>query len=188
MKVLCACGSIAAAAALAGCGSSSSASTANGAHMAAHHAMAHHSKMAHHMAMAHHAMPTHDMAMAHAELVLRPSPYGRVLSDAHHRVVYMFAPDHGAKSACYNACAAAWPPLLTRGTPHVGGGLNSSLVGTLKRNDGSLQVTYAGRPLYYFSGDKGTEIRCQHVNLNGGYWYVVRASGAPDMAASKSMK
>ena len=187
-KVLSACVLTAAAAALAGCGSSSSASTTSHAHMAAHHAMAHHRKMTHHMAMAHHAMTTHDMAMAHAELALRSSPYGQVLADAHHRVVYMFASDHGGKSACYGACAAAWPPLLTRGAPHVGSGLNGRLLGTLKRSDGSVQITYAGHPLYYFSGDKGTEIRCQHVKLNGGYWYVVRASGAPDMAMAKAMK
>jgi predicted lipoprotein with Yx(FWY)xxD motif len=145
--------------------------------MASHHAMA-----------SHHSMMAHDMAMAHTELVLRSSQYGQVLSDTHHRAVYMFAADHGSKSTCYGACANAWPPLLTHGAPHAGAGLNGTLIGTTKRSDGSLQVTYAGHPLYYFSGDKGTEIRCQHVKLNGGYWYVVRASGAADMAKATAMK
>jgi Secreted repeat of unknown function len=66
-------------------------------------------------------------------------------------------------------------------------GLDSSELGTTKRRDGSTQVTYAGHPLYYFAGDKGREITCQHVKLHGGFWYVVKPSGMANMAKGSGM-
>jgi predicted lipoprotein with Yx(FWY)xxD motif len=126
----------------------------------------------------HAAMP----AVAHAEITLRSSHYGQTVSDPDQRVLYLFAADHTSKSTCYGACAKAWPPLLTKGSPKVGAGLRPSLLGTTRRRDGSTQVTYAGHPLYYFSGDKGTKIMCQHVNLHGGFWYIVKPNGAANMA------
>jgi predicted lipoprotein with Yx(FWY)xxD motif len=59
-------------------------------------------------------------------------------------------------------------------------GARRSLLGTLRRVDGTRQVTYAGRPLYYYAGDrKPGQILCQNVFEFGGLWLVVRASGAP---------
>jgi predicted lipoprotein with Yx(FWY)xxD motif len=153
--------------AISGCGGSSS---NNATASANHHAMGHMSGGG--------AMP----AVAHAELTVRSSHYGQTISDPDHRVLYQFAADHTSKSTCYGACAKAWPPLLTKGSPKVTVGLKQSLLGTTRRKDGSMQVTYAGHPLYYFSGDKGTKITCQHVNLHGGFWYVVKPSGAANMA------
>jgi hypothetical protein len=95
--------------------------------------------------------------------------------------------NHGPTSTCYGECAAAWPPLLTKGAPSAAAGLDSKLLGTTTRNDGSLQVTYNAHPLYYYSGDKGEEVMCQHVQLHGGFWYVVSASGAANMAAGHGM-
>jgi predicted lipoprotein with Yx(FWY)xxD motif len=129
------------------------------------------------------AMP----AFAHAELTVRSSHYGTTISDVDHRVLYLFAADRSSNSTCYGACAKAWPPLLTKDSPKVGSRLNSGLLGTTKRRDGSMQVTYAGHPLYYFSGDKGTKIMCQHVKLHGGFWYVVKPSGAANMAKGSGM-
>jgi predicted lipoprotein with Yx(FWY)xxD motif len=125
------------------------------------------------------------MTMAHAELVVGTSPhYGNVLHDKDHFALYMFSADHGSTSTCYGTCASGnggWPPLLTKGAPRVAG-LNSSLLGTTRRRDGSLQVTYGGHPLYYWSGDTTHSIACQHVKLHGGFWYVVNPNGTPNTA------
>jgi predicted lipoprotein with Yx(FWY)xxD motif len=66
------------------------------------------------------------------------------------------------------------------GKPRAGAGVNARLLGTTRRRDGSLQVTYAGRPLYYYVGDREPgQILCQNVFEFGGLWLVVRPSGAP---------
>lgn len=126
------------------------------------------------------------MMAEHAEVTVASSPhYGNVLHDKDHFVLYMFSADHGSTSTCYGACASAhggWPPLLTKGAPRVAG-LNASMIGTTKRRDGSLQVTYNGHPLYYWSGDTARTIMCQHVKLHGGLWYVVDPSGKANKAA-----
>ena len=70
------------------------------------------------------------------------------------RDLYLFDADKGKSSTCYGGCAKAWPPFLTKGKPSAGPGVNARLLGTTKRRDGSLQVTYAGHPLYYYEGDK----------------------------------
>jgi predicted lipoprotein with Yx(FWY)xxD motif len=123
---------------------------------------------------------------AHARLVLKSSPYGKVLFDPNGRVLYLFAADQTSRSTCYGECAKAWPPFLTKGKPTVGPGLKAGLVGTTRRKDGSLQVTYNRHPLYYFEEDKRGEIMCQHVNLHGGFWFVVKANGTANTAKSKT--
>jgi predicted lipoprotein with Yx(FWY)xxD motif len=122
-----------------------------------------------------------------AVLTLGSSPYGKVVFDGHHRALYLFAADHGTKSSCYGACASAWPPLLVKGSQSVGPGLHQSLLGATRRRDGSQQVTYGGHPLYYYTGDKGSGIACQHANMHGGFWYVVSADGRANMAAGHGM-
>jgi predicted lipoprotein with Yx(FWY)xxD motif len=122
-----------------------------------------------------------------AALILATSHYGKVLFDSKHRAVYLFAADNGSTSTCYGACAKVWPPLLTRGTPSAGPGLTASLLGVTNRTDGSLQVTYAGHPLYYFSGDHGSGIACQGANAQGGFWYVVDANGNANTAHGEMM-
>ena len=125
------------------------------------------------------------MTPEHAEVTVASSPhYGTVLYDKDHFVLYLFSADHGSTSTCYGACSSAhggWPPLLTKGAPRVAG-LNSSMLGTTKRTNGSLQVTYAGHPLYYWSGDTAHSISCQHVQLHGGFWYVVEPNGTANTA------
>jgi predicted lipoprotein with Yx(FWY)xxD motif len=122
-----------------------------------------------------------------AGLTLRTSEYGKVVFDANHRALYMFGIDHRATSACYGVCASAWPPLLTKGAPSVGAGLNAKLLATTTRRDGSVQVTYDGHPLYYYSGDAPGKIRCQAQNMHGGFWYVVNADGSPNMSKGHGM-
>jgi predicted lipoprotein with Yx(FWY)xxD motif len=122
-----------------------------------------------------------------AGLILAASHYGNVLFDSNHRALYLFAADAGPSSTCYGACAKAWPPLLTQGTPTAGSGLSASLLGVTRRSDGSMQVTYAGHPLYYFSGDHGSGIACQDANSQGGFWYVVNANGSANKAHGEMM-
>jgi predicted lipoprotein with Yx(FWY)xxD motif len=93
--------------------------------------------------------------------------------------VYLFEGDKGGHSACSGACTSAWPPVTTSGSPTVGGGASSAMVGTITRSDGSKQVTYNGHPLYYFVQDKAAgEATGQGVKAFGASWYVLAPSGA----------
>src|SRR6187200_2882216 len=67
---------------------------------------------------------------------------GRILIDSQARTVYLFKGDVGTRSACSGACARSWPPLLAHGKPRIGAGAKASLIGTVRRDDGTLQVTY----------------------------------------------
>jgi predicted lipoprotein with Yx(FWY)xxD motif len=122
---------------------------------------------------------SHDaMAAGRDTLEVGRSNYGDVLYDGKGFALYAFTRDGTGRSRCYGACAAAWPPFLAR-SPKAGAGARSSLLGTTRRTDGSLQVTYAGRPLYYYVGDRQPrQILCQNVSEFGGLWLVVRPSGA----------
>src|SRR5215475_12036221 len=91
---------------------------------------------------------------AAARLSVRSSEYGKTLFGPTGKVVYVFGADRGSVSHCYGVCARAWPPLLTRGAPLAGAGVDVKLLGMTKRKDGTLQVTYNGHPLYYYSADK----------------------------------
>ena len=74
---------------------------------------------------------------------------GTALVDARGRALYTRSIDMSRKSTCYGSCAAAWPPFLTSAKPLAGAGVKQALLGTSKRTNGTLQVTYAGHPLYY---------------------------------------
>jgi predicted lipoprotein with Yx(FWY)xxD motif len=111
-------------------------------------------------------------------LSVKSSSYGRVLFDGRGHVLYAFTRDAQGRSACYGACAKAWPVYYAKGTLRAGTGIKRSLLGTTKRRDGRRQITYAGRPLYYYVGDtKAGQIRCQNVAEFGGTWLVVRPTG-----------
>jgi predicted lipoprotein with Yx(FWY)xxD motif len=113
-----------------------------------------------------------------ATLTAHSSRYGKILFDGRGRVLYLFARDRGGHSSCSGACAKAWPPFLTRGAPRALAGVNAKLLGTTKRSDGTLQLTYAKHPLYYFKEDtKPGQIKCQNVSNFGGLWLVVAPSG-----------
>jgi predicted lipoprotein with Yx(FWY)xxD motif len=101
-----------------------------------------------------------------------------VLFDGRGYVLYAFTRDAHDKSACSGACARAWPPYIVKSKPRAGAGVTARRIGTTKRADGSVQATYAGRPLYYYIGDRRPgQILCQNVTEFGGVWRVVRASG-----------
>lgn len=106
------------------------------------------------------------------------SRYGQILVDGAGLTLYLFTVDSGATSACYGACAAAWPPLLTKGPPLAGKGVSQALVGTISRADGNLEITYNGHPLYRYQGDHGPgDVFCQAAFEYGGGWYIVDPSG-----------
>ena len=113
-------------------------------------------------------------ALRQAE-TLRPNV---VLVDSQGRTLYLFAKDTGTQSECTGACASAWPPLQATGNPTVGGGADASLVATTMRSDGSPQVTYAGHPLYLFSGDQNPgDTNGEGVVAYGASWYAVSPAG-----------
>jgi predicted lipoprotein with Yx(FWY)xxD motif len=102
------------------------------------------------------------------------SRYGTILFDRSGFALYALTRDSRSRSACSGACARVWPPYLAKGAAPKG-----HLVGTTRRADGSTQVTYAGRPLYYYVGDRSPgQILCQNVSEFGGQWLVVRPDGS----------
>jgi predicted lipoprotein with Yx(FWY)xxD motif len=112
--------------------------------------------------------------------VRREAPYGEFLTDQQGRALYLFTPDEEARaSTCYEACAAAWPPVLTQmqpeaAHPEVKGGE----LGTVRRADGTLQVTYNGWPLYYYVQDaQPGQVTGQDVHSFGGEWYLLSPEG-----------
>src|SRR5205809_6326758 len=85
----------------------------------------------------------HDAVAAdRGTVTVRPSRYGAALFDGGGFVLYAFMKDAPGKSTCRGACAAAWPPYVVKQRPRAGAGVTSSLLGTTRRADGSLQVTY----------------------------------------------
>ena len=113
-----------------------------------------------------------------ATLTARSSSYGSILFDGRGRALYAFTRDpRGGASRCYGACAKAWPVYFAKGRAVAGRGVKQSLIGTTRRRDGRLQVTYGGRPLYYYQGDAVGQVKCQGVDEFGGTWLVVRPSG-----------
>ena len=112
------------------------------------------------------------------KVAVAKSPLGRILIDSKGITLYDFVKDKGTTSTCYGACAALWPPLLTTGKPIAGPGVRASLLGTTKRNDGKLEVTYGGHPLYYFVTDrKPGQTTGQGINQFGAPWWVISPAG-----------
>ena len=111
------------------------------------------------------------------EIVLGDSEFGSMLFDSKKQAIYIFERDSKGRTVCYDECAEAWPPVYTDGEPRAGRGVKQSLLGTVKRRDGRLQVTYDGRPLYFYDHEGPGEVRCHNVNLNGGLWWVVGPDG-----------
>jgi predicted lipoprotein with Yx(FWY)xxD motif len=106
------------------------------------------------------------------------SGLGMVLVDSKGMTLYEFGKDEGTESTCYGECAKAWPPLLTEGEPQPSNGADGSMLGTTERKDGTLQVTYNGRPLYGFFGDKGPgEANGNNVDAFGAKWYALSKEG-----------
>ena len=111
-------------------------------------------------------------------VTVKTSRFGRILFDGRGYVLYAFTRDTAGRSKCSGACARAWPPYIVKSRPRAAAGVAAARLATTRRANGSLQVTYAGRPLYYYVGDrKAGQILCQNVTEFGGVWLVVGPSG-----------
>ena len=109
-------------------------------------------------------------------LLTAQASFGSYLTDDAGRALYMWDADRDGSSTCYGDCATAWPPLTVGDAAHAGPGVDSSLIGTVTRKDGTHQVTYGGWPLYTFIGDSAAgQTKGQAFEKE---WYVVNTSGA----------
>lgn len=105
---------------------------------------------------------------------------GKILVDSEGMTLYYFQKDQkgSGKSKCEGACAQAWPPLTTKGEPEAMSGVKSAMLGTIKRSDGTTQVTYAGWPLYTFVEDKKPgEDNGTDSKAFGASWYPLHSNG-----------
>jgi predicted lipoprotein with Yx(FWY)xxD motif len=113
-----------------------------------------------------------------AKVAVASSGLGPVLVDGRGRTLYLFERDTRGKSACDGTCANFWPPLITSGKPLASTGARASLLGTTRRADGRLQVTYKHHPLYTFVKDtRRGETSGQEVDAFGGEWYALSPAG-----------
>lgn len=107
------------------------------------------------------------------------SDYGPMLFDATGQAIYLFDRERSTRPQCYGPCAEAWPPVLTSGAPRPRGAAVADLLGTVRRRDGTTQVTYAGHPLYFYAHEGKHQVLCHDVREFGGLWLVVTPRGRP---------
>ena len=110
---------------------------------------------------------------------------GSILTDTSGRTLYIFTLDEPNKSNCSGSCADAWPPLSTIDAALAGEGSDAGLLGTIMRDDGSMQVTYSGMPLYTFAfDDNAGDTNGQN---SGEVWFVVAPDGTAIMPAAMEL-
>jgi predicted lipoprotein with Yx(FWY)xxD motif len=126
-------------------------------------------------------------ATAVAKVTIARTGLGRVLVDGRGHTLYLFKKDTRAKSACAGQCVAYWPPLITSGKPLAAAGARASLLGTIRRADGLLQVTYNRHPLYtFFQDTKKGQTNGEGLDDFGAHWYAVSPAGTPIANSSTS--
>ena len=103
---------------------------------------------------------------------------GEILVDGEGRTLYLFEKDKSNESYCNGKCATVWPPYTTKGGPKASQGAEAAKLGTLKRDDGSTQVTYNGAPLYLYASDtQAGEANGNELDQFGAEWYALHPSG-----------
>ena len=105
------------------------------------------------------------------------SQYGTMLFDDRGQAIYIWQREDSATAKCYGDCAKEWPPVLTSGAPVATGEVNSKLLGTTKRTDGTTQVTYNGHPLYFYAHEGVGQVECHNISTHGGLWWVIQPNG-----------
>jgi predicted lipoprotein with Yx(FWY)xxD motif len=114
--------------------------------------------------------------------VAQDATLGEYLTGEDGKSLYMFTPDTKTASSCPADCAATWPPFtLDAGETVKGGAGVTGTLATITRPDGSMQVTYAGHPLYYYSGDQAAGDTTGQGLFNK--WYLLKADGTAVSAA-----
>ena len=105
---------------------------------------------------------------------------GVVLVNTKGRTLYVFMKDQHRHVTCTGSCARFWPPLKWKSSakPKAGGAAKSALLGSDKNPAGGKVVTYNHWPLYTYAGDSAAgQAKGWNLNVNGGKWYVISASG-----------
>lgn len=106
------------------------------------------------------------------------SGLGRIIVDSRGHTLYLFEKDRRGMSACAGLCTTYWPPLLTNGKSIAGKGAKRSLLGSIRRPDGTRQLTYAGHPLYLFFGDtKRGQTNGEGLTDFGASWDALSPAG-----------
>lgn len=110
--------------------------------------------------------------------------YGAYLADSDGRTLYLFSADTRgeadtlAKSACEGPCAGNWPPFISAAQPEAGEGVREDMLATIRRGDGTEQITYNGWPLYHFVQDREPGATSgQGIEGFGGVWSLVSPEG-----------
>lgn len=111
-------------------------------------------------------------------ITIASSQYGPVLFDGSGQAIYTFGADQAGEPTCYADCAGAWPPVLTTGPPVGRGGVKAELLGVAARRDGSNQVTYGGKPLYFYGREGKHVVLCHNVREFGGLWLAITETGS----------
>lgn len=140
------------------------------------------------------ASPSPSASPVAGQVSIATGSLGSYLADSNGKSLYLFEADTSSTSTCTGACATTWPPFLVSSgqTPSIAtsptsSSIQSSLLATSARPDGTTQVTYNGHPLYYYSGDTGPGTTVgQGLNQFGALWYLVQASGQALLQASGS--
>ena len=112
---------------------------------------------------------------------MRNSRYGVILANSGGLSLYRFVLDRKGVSRCSGACVVTWFPLLVKGAakPSAGTGASAKLIGTIRRANGTRQVTYAGFPLYLYAGDTRPGMTAGEGLLSSkARWYLVNVRGA----------
>lgn len=118
-------------------------------------------------------------AKATGAVALARTDAGTVLVDPQGRTLYAFAADSKRHSACNGSCATHWPPAPARTLPQTRPDGVTATFGTISRSDGSRQLTVDGFPAYTYAGDSGPgQAAGQGLDLDGGLWWVMSASGS----------
>ena len=113
-----------------------------------------------------------------ATVKTRHGKLGTFLVGPNGKTLYLFEKDKTTASTCNGACASIWPPLTTNGKPQAQAGISAAKLGTTKRNDGKIEVTYAGHPLYYYVSDtKAGQLSGEGLDQFGAKWDAVAPSG-----------
>jgi predicted lipoprotein with Yx(FWY)xxD motif len=124
-------------------------------------------------------------ASAKVTVSLHKTRLGPILVTSTGHTLYLFRKDRNGKSACSGTCATYWPPYVVHAKPSAGAGVRAGMLGTTRRSNGSLQVTYNRHPLYMFLQDKRAgQTTGEGVSAFGAKWYAVSAKGTAVIKAA----